>query len=82
MEPELAGLTTQGAFLSSLDLGQRLVALQQDSETTMADYLSAQAVVLRLIDPGGLGRFSVLLMAKNASIDPPLRGLAVRPPPF
>lgn len=79
---ELAGLTTQGAFLSSLDLGQRLLAMQQDPETTMADYLSAQAVVLRLIDPGGLGRFSILLMAKNAPVDPPLGGLAVPPPPF
>ncbi|HQY31246.1 MAG TPA: SAM-dependent methyltransferase, partial [Thermomicrobiales bacterium] len=78
----LAGLTTQGAFLSSLNLGQRLLEMQTSGDTTMQEYLAAQAVVLRLIDPGGLGRFRILLMARNAPIEPPLLGLAVSPPPF
>lgn len=77
-----AGLTTQGALLASLGLGDRLVALQRDPDTTLTDYLSAQAVVLRLIDPGGLGRFRVLLMAKGAPVDPPLLGLREKPPAF
>ena len=77
-----AGLTTQGAFLASLGLGDRLVALQRDPDTAIADYLSAQAVVLRLIDPGGLGRFRVLLMAKGVPVDPPLLGLREKPPSF
>ncbi len=78
----LAGLTTQGAFLASLELGDLLVQLQQDEAASVADYLAAQAAVYRLIDPGGLGRFGVLLMAKDAPVDPPLRGMQVKPPGF
>jgi SAM-dependent MidA family methyltransferase len=77
-----AGLTTQGAFLASLGLGEMLVRLQQDPTASVADYFAAQAAVFRLIDPGGSGRFGVLLMAKNAPVDPPLRGMATAPPPF
>jgi SAM-dependent MidA family methyltransferase len=77
-----AGLTTQGAFLASLGLGDFLVELQRDPQTTPADYYAAQAAALRLIDPGGLGRFRVLLMARDAPVTPPLRGLAVAPPSF
>lgn len=77
-----AGVTTQGAFLASLGLGDRLVELQRDPDAAFSDYLAAQTVVLRLIDPGGLGRFRVLLMAKGAPVEPPLLGLRERPPPF
>lgn len=70
----LAGLTAQGDFLAALGLGEHLVAMQTEPGMTMEQYLAAQAAVLRLIDPGGLGRFRVLAMAKNAPIDPPLRG--------
>ena len=78
----VAGFTTQAAFLASLGLGERLLALQRDPDAALGDYLSAQAVVLRLIDPGGLGRFGVLLMARNAPVDPPLLGLKEKPPSF
>lgn len=78
----LAGFTTQGALLASLGLGDRLVELQRDPDAALGDYLSAQAVVMRLIDPGGLGRFGVLLMAKDAPVDPPLLGLSTRAPSF
>lgn len=78
----LAGFTTQGALLASLGLGERLLELQRDPEATLADYASAQAVVMRLIDPGGLGRFGVLLMARDAPVEPPLLGLATKPPAF
>ena len=74
-----AGQTNQAAFLTSLDMGNLMVALGQDPETTMEEYLAAQAAVLRLIDPGSLGRFGVLLMARNAPVDPPLRGLSFPP---
>jgi SAM-dependent MidA family methyltransferase len=77
-----AGFTTQGAFLSSLGLGDALLALQREPETSLQEYLATQAVVLRLIDPGGLGRFGVLMMARDAPVDPPLRGLRDRPPGF
>jgi SAM-dependent MidA family methyltransferase len=73
-----AGLTTQGAFLSSLGLGDVLLGLQADPATGPAEYYAAQAAVMRLIEPGGLGRFRVLLMARDAPIDPPLKGLSIR----
>lgn len=78
----LAGFTTQAAMLASLGLGERLLALQRDPTASISDYASAQAVVMRLIDPGGLGRFGVLLMAKHAPVEPALIGLAIKPPPF
>lgn len=78
----LAGFTTQGAFLASLDLGDYLMQMQRDPEATVEDYLGAQAVMLRLIDPGGMGRFGVLIMAKGVPTEPPLRGFSTAPPPF
>jgi SAM-dependent MidA family methyltransferase len=78
----LAGFTTQGAFLASLGLGEFLLELQKDPTTALPDYLRAQSAILRLIDPGGLGRFGVLMMAKDAPIDPPPRGLTEKPPRF
>lgn len=80
MQP--AGFTTQAAFLASLGLGDFLLDLQTDPTTTLPDYLRAQTAILRLIDPGGLGRFGVLMMAKNAPVQPPLRGLRDKPPHF
>ena len=77
-----AGLTTQGAFLAGLGLGDYLTALQSDPEAGPAEYLGTQAVIMRLIDPGGLGRFRVLMMAKDAPVEPPLLGFSVNPPPF
>jgi SAM-dependent MidA family methyltransferase len=77
-----AGLTTQGAFLAGLGLGEHLVQLQADPNTLMSEYLATQAVVARLIDPGGLGRFRVLVMAKDAPVDPPLLGFSIAPPSF
>jgi SAM-dependent MidA family methyltransferase len=63
-------------------MGDLLVQLQQDPTASVADYFAAQAAVFRLIDPGGLGRFGVLLMAKTAPVEPPLRGMAEKPPAF
>ena len=77
-----AGQTTQGAFLASLDMGDLLVRLGQDPETTLPDYLAAQTATLRLIDPGGMGRFGVLVMARGAPVSPPLRGFSVAPLSF
>jgi SAM-dependent MidA family methyltransferase len=78
----LGGLTTQGAALASLGLGDHLMALQSEPDTSMEQYLATQAVVRRLIDPGGLGRFRAQVMAKDATVDPPLRLFAVAPPSF
>jgi SAM-dependent MidA family methyltransferase len=63
-------VVTQGHFLARLGMGQLLVDLQQDPETRMPEYYRAQAAVMRLIDPGGLGRFRVVGLAKGAPLAP------------
>ncbi len=73
---DFAGLTTQAAFLTGLGLGQRLVALQAEPGITADEYLATRSAVFRLIDPGGMGRFGVLAMARAAPVEPPLRGFA------
>ena len=77
-----AGQTNQGAFLASLEMGDLLVALGKDPQTALPEYLAAQAAILRLIDPGGMGRFGVLIMARDAPVCPPLKGLTVQPLSF
>ncbi|MBW3633553.1 MAG: SAM-dependent methyltransferase [Chloroflexi bacterium] len=77
-----AGQTNQGAFLASLGMGDLLVALGKDPETALPEYLAAQASILRLIDPGGMGRFGVLIMARDAPVSPPLKGFTVPPLSF
>ncbi len=70
------GLATQSDFLANAGLGHLLVSLQQEPATAVDEYYRAQASVFRLIDPGGMGRFRVLGLAKGVSPDPPLRGFA------
>ena len=48
----------------------------------LPEYLAARAAIFRLIDPGGMGRFGVLIMARNAPVSPPLRGLTIPPLSF
>src|SRR5215213_2414300 len=79
---KFAGQTNQGAFLASLEMGNLLVALGNDPQTALPEYLAAQAATLRLIDPGGMGRFGVLIMARDAPVSPPLKGFAVQPVSF
>jgi SAM-dependent MidA family methyltransferase len=63
-------VVTQADFLARLGLGQLLVDLQRDPEPDVAEYYRAQAAVMRLIDPGGLGRFRVVGLAKDAPLAP------------
>lgn len=58
------GLTTQSEFLTQLGLGEWLMQLQTEPDTSLAEYYRAQAAVFRLIDPAGLGRFRTLGFAK------------------
>jgi hypothetical protein len=58
------------------------VALGRDPQTTLPEYLAAQAATLHLIEPGGMGRFGVLIMARDAPVSPPLSGFTVQPLPF
>ena len=41
---------------------------------TTAEYVGLRSAIFRLIDPGGMGRFHVLAMARDAPVDPPLLG--------
>jgi SAM-dependent MidA family methyltransferase len=68
------GLTTQSEFLTQLGLGEWLVGLQTEPDTSMDEYLRAQGAVYRLIDPAGLGRFRVLGLARGMEGSPPLMG--------
>lgn len=71
---EPAGFTKQGTFLERLGMGMFLVDLQKEPDMTAEDYLAAKAAIIRLIEPGGLGRFGVLGMSRGIDLDPPLTG--------
>ena len=70
----LVGLTRQSLFLERLGLGQVLLDAQETEGMTAAEYFALRSAVFRLIDPGGMGRFHVLAMARDAPVDPPLLG--------
>ncbi len=63
------GLVTQAEFLTQAGLGERLVALQAVPGMTAERYLAARAAAFHLLDPGGLGRFRVLLLGKQVRTD-------------
>ena len=70
----LAGLTQQSLFLERLGLGQVLLEAQETEGMTTTEYFALRSAIFRLIDPGGMGRFHVLAMARDAPVDPPLLG--------
>ena len=72
----LAGLATQADFLTGNGLGELLVDLQRQPDLAVEEYYRAQAATFRLIDPGGMGRFRVLGLARNAPVSPSLAGFA------
>jgi SAM-dependent MidA family methyltransferase len=72
----VAGLATQADFLTGNGLGELLVDLQRQPDLAVEEYYRAQAATFRLIDPGGMGRFRVLGLARNAPVSPPLAGFA------
>lgn len=72
----LAGIASQADVLERLGLGQVLLDAQETPGLSAAEYFALRAAIFRLIDPGGMGRFSVLAMARDAPVDPPLIGFA------
>ena len=70
----LAGLTPQARFLERLGLGQVLLDAQDTPGMTTTEYIALRSAIFRLIDPGGMGRFHVLAMARDAPVAPPLLG--------
>jgi SAM-dependent MidA family methyltransferase len=75
------GLTQQGLFLMALGLGDRLNALSQPSpDLTVQDILQKRETLHALIDPAGLGNFSVLVQSKGLdAATPNLKGLTIPP---
>ncbi|MEX2426553.1 MAG: SAM-dependent methyltransferase, partial [Thermomicrobiaceae bacterium] len=61
------GLTTQADLLGALGIGDRLVHLRTNPALSSDDYLSVRAAVLRMIDPGAMGRFRALFLGRNVA---------------
>ncbi len=63
---ELIGLTQQELFFINLGLGERLAELSSN-KYKLSDVLARRDSLRQLIDPGGLGRFKVLIQGKGLS---------------
>jgi len=67
-------LGTQGDFLTALGIGEHLPAVQRRPNLSVADYTREREAVFQLVSPTDLGRFRVLVQARDVVIDR-LRGL-------
>ena len=74
------GTTTQAEFLVGLGAEDLLRAIQADPSTTMEAYLEVRSAVIRLLDPGAMGRFRVMAFGRGWPAGPPLAGMAYRGP--
>ena len=54
------GTTTQAEFLVGYGMEGLLQAIQADPDTTLESYLAVRSAVMRLLDPGAMGRFRVM----------------------
>ncbi len=72
------GTTTQAEFLVGLGTQDLLQAIQSDPATTLEDYLEVRSAVVRLLDPGAMGRFRVMGFGRAWPDGPPLAGFAYR----
>ncbi len=54
------GTTTQAEYLVGLGIEGRLQAIQADPATTIEVYLDVRSALVRLLDPGAMGRFRVM----------------------
>jgi SAM-dependent MidA family methyltransferase len=72
------GTTTQAEFLIGLGVQDLLQVRQADRATTMEDYLALRSSLMRLLDPGAMGRFRVMAFGCDWPDGPPLKGLAYR----
>jgi SAM-dependent MidA family methyltransferase len=72
------GTTTQAEFLVGLGTEDLLRAIQADPATTLEDYLAVRSALMRLLDPGAMGRFRVMAFGRDWPAGPPLAGLGYR----
>lgn len=68
------GRAPQAEFLAALGIGDLLVGLQSNLETTLEAYLDARSAVVRMLDPRATGAFAVLGFGRGLPAEPPLRG--------
>ncbi|HEX3723318.1 MAG TPA: SAM-dependent methyltransferase [Nitrolancea sp.] len=73
------GLTTQADFLSGAGIGELLVAAQQWDGMTLDEYVEVRSAVIRMIEPGAMGRFRVLILGRDVPQTPELIGLSTLP---
>jgi SAM-dependent MidA family methyltransferase len=73
------GTTTQAEFLVGLGTERLLQAIQADPATTLEDYLAVRSGLMRLLDPGAMGRFRVMAFGRGwPEGGPPLAGFGFR----
>ena len=72
------GTTTQAEFLVGLGTEGLLQSIQADPTTTLEDYLLVRSSLMRLLDPGAMGRFRVMAFGRGWPTGPPLAGLGYR----
>ena len=72
---DLIGTTTQADFLSALGAGELLVAAQTRPDATLQTYLEARSALVRMIDPGSMGRFRVMAFGRDLEPEIRLAGL-------
>ena len=69
------GTTTQAAFLDRLGAGELLVAEQTRPGASLASYLETRSGLVRMIDPGAMGRFRVMAFGRGLGAGVRLPGL-------
>ena len=70
------GTTTQAEFLSRLGAGDLLVAEQTRPGASLQAYLETRSALVRMIDPGAMGRFRVMAFGRGLSEAAALAGLS------
>ena len=74
---QVLGLTTQADFLTGAGIGNLLVAAQRWEGMTLDEYVEIRSAVIRMIEPGAMGRFRVLILGRDVPETPTLVGLSV-----
>lgn len=72
------GTTTQAEYLVGLGTEALLRAIQEDPGTTTESYLAVRSGLMRLLDPGAMGRFRVMGFGRDWPDGPLLAGFAYR----
>jgi len=75
---EPLGLTTQAEFLIGAGGEELLERVRSNPGTELAAWVELRSALVRMLDPRAMGRFRVLILARNAPTDTVPRGLAYR----